>query len=167
MSLISIPSNRIRISPRWRPWSASIFTRFFRAVIIGAITAQSSGCMNTWPAETFLPAASARFSMRVTIKSGNSSITEPARAAANLRTAAFNDADNEFVSEACGFLSPIKADSKASILSASFASNSASTVARSSVSPDSRPATMPSPYPRSYASCAVSKGDIGATRPTS
>ena len=159
MSLISIPSNLMRISPRQSSGSDSILTRSWRAAIIGAMTAQSSGCMNTWPAETFLPAASARFWMRVCINSGNSSIAVPIRAEANLTTAACNERDRDWVSTVCGFASVFKAVSKASIFSASLFSNSASMVARSSISTVSRPAAPPSTYPRSYAACEVSKGD--------
>ena len=35
----------------------TIFEWPSRVSIIGAMTAQSSGCMKTWPADTFLPAA--------------------------------------------------------------------------------------------------------------
>ena len=148
-SLISIPSNLMQISPRWRLGSDSIVNWSWRVSIIGAMTAQSSGCMKTWPAATCLPAASAKDSIRATINSGNSSIAVPVRAAASLITAACNDLDKAPVSTVCGFAKPIKAVSKALILSVNFASNSASMVVRSSAAAASRPAAIPSPYPRS------------------
>ena len=143
-SSISIPSNLIRISPRCnsRLSPTDIFSAF--ADIIGPIAAQSSGCKNTLPVDTFLPAASARASIRLTINSGRSSIATPARAVANLTTVACNDCDNVVVSIDCGLSNPDRALSKAFILLEKISSASAVKAARISVSPAIRPAKTPS-----------------------